>query len=200
MWCSASVDHPVRLLLVLVPALIVAGACRDTRVVETQVLVSANTDACERAMSTEARMNAYSVVLYRFRSAAGPDAESPPLCAPCVQDGRCERVGVRCLCGPPRTVGTLGINQQLQQLRFEDLDPSARYCIGLAAVAAPALSVPPDRDVARPCPCNGDALREATGRMCGLSLTAGAVDENARTRFIGAECTSDCAFDAIFGS
>lgn len=186
--CSPRADAVLALGAALALAGVAAG-CKAERVVETQVLVFAESRTClEMPGPTRPVMNSYQARLYEFE---GVDASAPTMspCLDCLVSGRCRPVSTQCQCGRSVPVGTLALNQELAGLRFTDLDPGKRYCIALFGFDQPGL-VPPGPTMGPwPCECSGpDAGAAASLRLCGISPFPGSLDENAAAIIVTSEC------------
>jgi hypothetical protein len=163
--------------LVLLTAL---AACADERVVETQAIVFADTELCERAVLMGLTTNGYRATLYEYVPPDDPAA--PQGCAACLLDGRCIPLAESCVCDQPRAPVTLNLNGALAPLRFEDLDADVSYCVLLRGYAQPGIGVP------RPEVCGCEALDGAATRLCGVSAFPGTVAENSTAFIIPMEC------------
>jgi hypothetical protein len=172
----------LKIAFVLLGALVGAG-CADVEIFETQAVVLAETDACQTAAMNGVRVNAYRLLLLEL-----PVRQEGRLpCAPCVE-GECNLVAVRCGCGSPVPTLTGPINQQLQGLRFPDLDPEASYCLGIVGFALEDLP-PTSGTTAEPCACDfGDHPVTGRSRLCGITPLAARVGENASFVPVSAEC------------
>lgn len=183
-----------------------AAGCKAERVVETQTLVFAESRACMESRDVLGfGMNAYVVRLYEFTPAETPSSMVAP-CLDCFATGRCRPARTQCRCGARVPVGTLALNQELANLRFADLDPNKRYCVGLLAFDAPGLMPPPGTPPGPwDCACaSPDAGAVAPGplRLCGLSPFPGSLDENAAAIIVSADCPGPmaptCPFPVAF--
>jgi hypothetical protein len=162
--------------------LVLAAGCANDRVVETQVIVLAETELCDLATTAVVRdmdmrfaVNAYRVALFEFT----PEGPVDPLsCRTCIAEGRCPRIEESCLCDQPRPPRALDLNNALAGLRFESLDPDIRYCFLLQGFG---MFPPPD-------PCTCDALDVENTRLCGASFLPGGVEENSTATLIPVEC------------
>ena len=195
-WSSGSADarRPVALAL---GALLLAACSADVEVVETQMLVVAGSGTCNAAARAGQRTNRYLMSLMQYP----PDvegAEADDACLQCLARGTCIPLQTRCLCGPRRPVGTRGLNLALGDVRFEDLDPTGRYCVVLLAWDDAAVDIPREEgERACDCPRLG-GTPSLQPRLCGLSPWAGAVDENASALVVLGECDPSCALFAPY--
>jgi len=184
--CSPRAEALVALALAL--ASVVAG-CKAERVVETQVLVFAESRTCLGLGMLPPTMNSYQARLYEFE---GVDSSAPTMapCGECLAAGRCRPVATQCQCGRSVPVGTIGLNQELANLRFSDLDPGKRYCVALFGFDQPGLMPPePTTRGPWPCACAGpDSGVAASLRLCGISPFPGSLDENAAAIIVTSEC------------
>lgn len=192
-WCSVRAEL-VPIGAAVVAAAFCAGCPAGEEVFETQVLVVAETELCEEARDMGRLVNAYRVILYEFGGTGGDTADNR--CLGCLRTGNCTPVAQACICAPPLPPATNTINGQLAGLRLEDLDPEQEYCIGLQGFHIESI---PD-GVSRRCPCDLEGLDlTRTGRVCGVSIAPGTVDENSAAFLIGADCRFVCPLTAPDG-
>ena len=170
----------------LLAGAMLASGCVGVEVFETQVLVLAETEACDMAASSGERVNAYRVVLFRLTQPPNPDDPRPP-CAACLEDGTCPIVGLECRCGGRVPPITTAFNRELEGLRFSMLDPDGAYCVGI--VAYEAAELPPRLMPATECACDfrGADLTGAS-RACGVTPYPFVVEENAPFIPITVDC------------
>ena len=195
-WSSVSGSARRRALVVVVP-LLLAACSADVEVIETQMLVVAGSGTCSAAARDGQRANRYLMSLMQYPPGVeGADADDA--CIQCLVEGSCIPQQTRCICGPRRPVGTRGLNLALGDVRFEDLDPTGRYCVVLLAWDDAAVDVPREEgERACDCPRPG-GTPSLQPRLCGLSPWAGAVDENASALVVLGECDPNCALFAPY--
>lgn len=166
---------------VFVSALLLAGCAEE--VFDTQVVVFAESEACNLAIARGVQVNAYRVALLTLPD--GFEDETRPPCVACAEDMTCTFRELSCRCGPRIEPRTLPINDQLEDLRFSALDPAEGYCLAIVAYDLPELARPEPEE----CPCGFMGV-DAVGRsrLCGITPFAARVSENSSFVPIVADC------------
>lgn len=176
-WSSGSAER-----VGLVALLGLLGCAPDAEIVETQVLVIADTERCDEAEVAGERLNLFLAQLHVLEG----EPAGPTPCSECFRDGTCPPVARRCSCGGSFPPDTIGINAGLRAIRFADLDADAFYCVQVAAfdVGADVPAVP------QPCACPEGLMPLV--RMCGGSPIGGRLGPSEPAIVVGADCGRAC--------
>jgi hypothetical protein len=174
----------------------VALGCAAEPIVDTQVIVVAETNACEADRAAMERINAYKVTVIEFTPTMSGEADLAP-CYRCLTPGSgCREVETKCWCAEPRVPTTVTINSQLDGLRFESMEQGKAYCLGLVGYSLPGVS-PPDGQSAAECDCDPRMASGGTLKLCGISPFPTTVGENAPAAIISADCRDRCPIAAV---